>query len=129
MSKPEQESIFLVEARESERELMRLAALDESPANLSESRSSATSSASVEPAPTPFLDLAVRHKLQDHRSTVTSLESLASSIDELDKNLKRNRDIISSVDKESQVKEQRKSFKGLFPSGDCKASSKKSRTD
>lgn len=118
-----QESIFLVEARESERELMRLTALDEFPTNLTES--SATSSATLE----PYLDLSVRQKLQDNRSTVTTLESLASSIEDLDKTLKRNRDIISNVDKESQVKEHRNNFKGIFPSGDCKDSSKKSRTN
>lgn len=108
---------------------MRLTALDEPEVYLSESRSSATSSATLESAPRPFLDLAVRHKLQDNRSTITTLESLASSIEDLDKTLKRSRDIICTVDKESQVKEQRNSFKGIFPSGDCKDSPKKSRTN
>lgn len=96
--------------------------------NLSESGSSAASSAYIETDPPPFLDLAVRHKLQDSCSTVTNLESLAS-IEDLDRNLKRNRDIISGVDKESQVKEQRSNFKGLFSFGDCKESPKKSRNN
>lgn len=108
---------------------MRLTALEESASNLSESRSSAASSGTIEPTPMPFLDLAVRHKLQDNRSTVTTLESLSPSIEELDKTLKRGRDIISDVDKECQVKEHRNNFKGIFPSGDCKDSPKKSRNN
>lgn len=122
-----QESIFLVEARESERELMRLATLEDLPAT----ESSTSVHTVVESNNRPFLDLAVRNKIQE-RSTVTSLESLASSIDlreEVDKKLKRPRDnLITSVDKESQVKEQRTSFRGIFPAGDIsKESSKKTR--
>lgn len=110
---------------------MRQTALNESAINLSGSRSSLASSAALEQATAslPFLDLAVRHKLQANRSTVTTLESLASSIEDLDRNLKRNGDIISRVDKESQVKEHTNSFKGLFSFGDCKDSSKKSRNN
>ncbi|XP_013133716.1 PREDICTED: glycerophosphocholine phosphodiesterase GPCPD1 isoform X1 [Papilio polytes] len=127
-TKQVKESIFLVEARESQRELMTLAAMEESP-----SGASSASRGSLEPAPQPYLDLDVRTRLQQH-STVTSLESLASSIDLRDdlndRNLKRNRDIITNVEKESQVKEQRKSFFGLLPSGDAaKGSPKKSRRD
>ncbi|XP_063838804.1 glycerophosphocholine phosphodiesterase GPCPD1-like isoform X2 [Ostrinia nubilalis] len=118
-TKEVKESIFLVEARESQRELMRLAALDDLPAT----ESSSSVHTVVESANRPFLDLSVRNKIQE-RSTVTSLESLASSIDlrddPADKNLKRNRDnnVITNIEKESQVKEQRTSFRGIFPAGD-----------
>ncbi|XP_072936412.1 glycerophosphocholine phosphodiesterase GPCPD1-like [Epargyreus clarus] len=127
ITKEVKESIFLVEARESQRELMRLAALDALPAS-----SSASSHRSSEPEPRPYLDLSIRNRIQD-RSTVTSLESLASSIDirdeQTDKNLKRNH-IIMSIDKESQVKEQRVTFTGLFSAGDTsKGSPKKSRKE
>lgn len=107
---------------------MRLAALEDLPAT----ESSTSLQPVVESANRPFLNLAVRNKIQE-RSTVTSLESLASSIDlrdEVDKNLKRHRDnIIANVEKESQVKEQRTSFRGMFPAGDniSKESSKKTR--
>lgn len=110
-----------MEARESQRDVIRLAAL-ESPASAS------ASCASVEvprDAARPYLDLAARFAAAP--STVTSLESLASTDDE-DRNLKRNRDIIACIDKESQVKEQRHNFQGLFPAGDNKSASiKKSR--
>lgn len=114
-----------MEARESQRDIMRLAALDDA----SSSAHTAADSAR------PFLDLAARHR--GAPSTVTSLESLASSIDlrddAADKNLKRNRDLIMSIDKESQVKEQRGPFRGLFPASDggdaSMGSPKKSRVD
>lgn len=107
-----------MEARDSQRELMRLAALDKpSP---SECSSSSTRSA-PETANRRYLDLSIRNKIQAG-STVTSLESLASSIDLRDepgdKNLKRNRDIITEMKKESQLKEQRTTFRGLFSTGD-----------
>lgn len=115
-----------MEARESQRDIMRLAALDGAP--LSDASSAHTAADSAR----PFLDLAARHR--GAPSTVTSLESLASSIDlrddAADKNLKRNRDLIMSIDKESQVKEQRGPFRGLFPAGDASVGSpKKSRVD
>lgn len=128
-TKEVKESIFLVEARESQRDLMRLAALDDLPAT--ESSSSGHVVAVAESGNKPYLDLSVRNKIQEH-STVTSLESLASSLDvrddPADKPVKRNRDVIASVDKESQLKEQHTSFRGLFPAGDItKGSTKKSR--
>lgn len=120
-----------MEARESQRELMRLAALEDLPAT--ESTSSVHTA--VESGNRPFLDLSVRKKIQE-LSTVTSLESLASSIDlrddPTDKILKRNRDndIITNIEKESQVKEQRTTFRGIFPAGDIsKQSPKKSRRE
>ncbi|CAH2066525.1 unnamed protein product, partial [Iphiclides podalirius] len=128
-TKEVKESIFLVEARESQRELMKLAALEEIPA----SGTSSTSNNIHDCERHGFLDLSVRNNLEEH-STVTSLESLASSIDLRDdlseRSLKRNRDLIMTIDKESQVKEQRNSFFGLFPSGDtAKGSPKKVRKD
>lgn len=124
-----QESIFLVEARESQRDFMRVAALDELPRT--ESSSSTHTAGAAESSNKPYLNLTLRSKIQK-RSTVTSLESLASTIDlrdeAADKNRKRN--LIGSIDKESQVKEQRNSFRGLFPSGDSsKGSPKKTRRD
>lgn len=110
-----------MEARESQRDIMRLANAEDAPTPAS----AASEPASHHSLPRPYLDLAVRHKVEA-RSTVTSLESLASSIDLTeDKNLKRHRDVISNLDKESQVKEQRNSFRGMFPSGDNKAASTK----
>lgn len=119
----------MVEARESQRELMKLAAMEEIPA----SGSSSTSNNIHDLEHRGFLDLSLRNNLQEH-STVTSLESLASSIDLRDdlseRNLKRNRDLIMTIDKASQVKEQRNSFFGLFPSGDtANGSPKKVRKD
>lgn len=112
-----------MEARESQREMMRLAALE---ASHSGSESTPTDT------PRPYLDLA-QHRDFETRSTATSLESLASIDirDELtDRNLKRNRELIRTIDKESQVKEQRNSFKGLFTSCDTsKGSPKKSRRE
>ncbi|CAG5021450.1 unnamed protein product [Parnassius apollo] len=112
-TKEVKESIFLMEARESQRELIKMAAIEDMP-------TSGTSSSSQnihDPGPRAFLDLSMRNNLKEH-STVTSLESLASSIDLKDdlseRSLKRNRDIIMSIDKESQVKEQRHSFKGFM---------------
>ncbi|XP_053609885.1 glycerophosphocholine phosphodiesterase GPCPD1-like isoform X1 [Plodia interpunctella] len=128
-TKEVKESIFLVEARESQREIMRLAALEDLPAT----ESSASAATPPESAARVFLDLSLRDRMRDH-STVTSLESLASSIDLRDDNnsdsnpLKRNRDIIGNVDKDYQVKEQKNSFRNLFPAGDnSKGSPKKSR--
>ncbi|XP_050361777.1 glycerophosphocholine phosphodiesterase GPCPD1 isoform X1 [Nymphalis io] len=130
-TKEVKESIFLVEARESQRELIGLAALEASP----RSGSSVSAPSAGDSGARPFLDLSQRREI-GARSTVTSLESLASSIeirdDPTDKNLKRNRDLIRSIDKESQVKEQRNSFKGLFATCDVdksKGSPKKSRKD
>ncbi|XP_045764503.1 glycerophosphocholine phosphodiesterase GPCPD1 isoform X1 [Maniola jurtina] len=128
-TKEVKESIFLMEARESQREIMRQAALDALP--LSDASSSTHTAG--DPAARPFLDLSAR-RAAGAPSTVTSLESLASSIDirddPADRSLKRNRDLIMSIDKESQVKEQRGTFKGLFPAGDtAKGSPKKSRVD
>ncbi|XP_073941629.1 glycerophosphocholine phosphodiesterase GPCPD1 isoform X1 [Choristoneura fumiferana] len=121
ITKEVKESVFLMEARESQRDIMRLAAEEDAPTPAS----AASEPVSHQSLPRPYLDLAVRHKVEA-RSTVTSLESLASSIDLTeDKNLKRNRDVISNLDKESQVKEQRNSFRGMFPSGDNKAASTK----
>lgn len=112
-------------ARESQRDLIRLAA------HPSLEGPSALSADAVGGAAEPhaFLDLlSVRQILQDNTSTSTSLESLACSIDLRDdpeiKNLKRNRDLITSVGKESQLKEQIKIFKA-YP--DC--FTKRSRTD
>ncbi|KAJ0181759.1 hypothetical protein K1T71_002481 [Dendrolimus kikuchii] len=126
-TKEVKESIFLMEARDSQRELMQLAALEEPPP--SECSSSAPSAA--EATNRRYLDLSIRNKIQP-RSTVTSLESLASSMDlqddASDKSLKRNRDIITEIDKESQLKEQRTTFRGLFTTGDSsKGLPKKSR--
>lgn len=124
----------MVEARESQRDMMRLAALEDVTA--SASSSSVLASAQLTADQRPYLDLSVRKNLQAVCSTVTSLESLASSIDIsdiADKNLKRSREhdiIITSVEKDSQVKEQRGTFRGLFPAGDNttgKGSPKKSR--
>ncbi|CAG4968151.1 unnamed protein product [Colias eurytheme] len=127
-TKEVKESIFLMEARESQREIMQLAALDALPA----SESSSSVQSPCESGVRPYLNLAARHKLAE-RSTVTSLESLASSIDIrddlTDRTLKRNHDIIMNIHKESQVKEQRNSFLGLFPAGDSKGSPKKLRKD
>ncbi|CAK1549809.1 unnamed protein product [Leptosia nina] len=127
-TKEVKESIFLMEARDSQREIMRLAALDALPVT----ESSSSVATPCESRSRPYLDLNVRQKLAE-RSTVTSLESLASSIDIrddlTDRSLKRNHDIIMNIDKESQVKEQRNSFLGLFPAGDSKTSPKKSRKD
>ncbi|CAG9784509.1 unnamed protein product [Diatraea saccharalis] len=128
-TKEVKESIFLVEARESQREIMRLAALEDLPAT--ESTSSAQLELAPETAPKLYLDLSVRNKIQE-RSTVTSLESLASTIDlkddPVDKTLKRNREITPNMIKESQVKELHTSFRGLFPAGDIsKEFPKKSR--
>ncbi|XP_050675509.1 glycerophosphocholine phosphodiesterase GPCPD1 isoform X4 [Leptidea sinapis] len=126
ITKEVKESIFLVEARESQREIMRLAALDALPA----SESSGTLHMPSESGVRPYLDLSVRHKLNE-RSTVTSLESLASSIDirDDDKNLKRNRNI-TNVDKDCRGKEDHTSFLGLFPAGDAsKGTPKKVRRD
>lgn len=112
-----------MEARESQREIMRLTALE---ASHSGSESTPTD------APRPYLDLA-QHRVFETRSTVTSLESLASidiRDEQTDRNLKRNRDLIRTIDKESQVKEQRISFKGLFTSCDTsKGSPKKFRKE
>lgn len=120
-----------MEARESQRDFMRVAALEELPPT--ESSSSTHTAKAVDSSNHPYLDLTLRNKIQ-RRSTVTSLESLASSIDigdkATDKKLKRN--IIASIAKESQVKEQRNSFGGLFPVGDScssKISPKKTRRD
>lgn len=118
-----------MEARESQRDIMRLAALE----NLPQSESSSSVSSTQQTGNKAFLDLSIRNKIQD-RSTVTSLESLASSIDITDgvgdKSLKRNRDLITAIEKESQVKEQLTSFKGLFTVGDhSKYPPKKSRAD
>ncbi|RVE42730.1 hypothetical protein evm_012613 [Chilo suppressalis] len=129
-TKEVKESIFLVEARESQREIMRLAALEDLPATDS-STSSAQIQLVAESTPKPYLDLSVRNKIQE-RSTVTSLESLASSIDltddPADKFLKRNREITPTPVKETQVKEQHTSFRGLFRAGDVsKGLPKKSR--
>lgn len=126
ITKKVKESIFLVEARESQRELIRLATLEES----SQSQASSTEQSTI--APAAYLDLqSVYNKIHDN-STATSLESLASSIDlrddPSDKNLKRNRDIITTIDKESQLKEQVYAFKGLFASS-TKGPPKKSRLD
>ncbi|XP_045458948.1 glycerophosphocholine phosphodiesterase GPCPD1-like isoform X2 [Melitaea cinxia] len=122
-TKEVKESIFLMEARESQREIMRLTALE---ASHSGSESTPTD------APRPYLDLA-QHRVFETRSTVTSLESLASidiRDEQTDRNLKRNRDLIRTIDKESQVKEQRISFKGLFTSCDTsKGSPKKFRKE
>ncbi|KAM3959061.1 LOW QUALITY PROTEIN: glycerophosphocholine phosphodiesterase GPCPD1 [Aphomia sociella] len=126
-TKEVKESIFLVEARESQRDIMRLAALEDLPVT--------DSSTTVQTVPgsvnRPFLDLSLRNKIQEH-STVTSLESLASSIDlkdeVADKNLKRNRDTITNSNKDYQVKEQRNYFRDLFTAGDnTKETPKKSR--
>ncbi|XP_022123685.2 glycerophosphocholine phosphodiesterase GPCPD1 isoform X1 [Pieris rapae] len=126
ITKEVKESIFLMEARDSQREIMRLAALDALPTTDSSSVASPCESSR------PYLNLAVREKLAQ-RSTVTSLESLASSIeirdDASDRNLKRNRDLVMNIEKESQVKEQRNSFLGLFPAGDSKGSPKKTRKE
>lgn len=122
-TKEVKESIFLMEARESQREMMRLTALEASHSG-SESTPADT--------PRPYLDLA-QHRDFETRSTVTSLESLASidiRDEQTDRNLKRNRELIRTIDKESQVKEQRNSFKGLFTSCDTsKGSPKKSRKE
>ncbi|XP_063376134.1 glycerophosphocholine phosphodiesterase GPCPD1-like [Cydia fagiglandana] len=125
ITKDVKESIFLMEARESQRDVIRLAALESpAPAPSAASASSASAEASRD-APRPYLDLAAQFAAAP--STVTSLESLASTDDE-DRNLKRNRDIIACIDKESQVKEQRHNFQGLFPAGDNNSASiKKSR--
>ncbi|XP_049887717.1 glycerophosphocholine phosphodiesterase GPCPD1-like [Pectinophora gossypiella] len=138
-TKEVKESIFLVEARLSERELLQMAELEDERTESSGAASVGTSENAVR----PYLDLTVRDRLKDH-STVTSLESLASSIDlrddasdknlrddASDKNLKRNRDdAISNYQKECQVKEQRNNFHGIFPCGDTsKGSPKKSRNN
>ncbi|OWR47314.1 hypothetical protein KGM_214218 [Danaus plexippus plexippus] len=132
-TKEVKESIFLVEARDSQRDIMRLAALDALPTDSTSSRSRSPSrqlsSAQFSGDGQLYLDLKARQKAT--RSTVTSLESLASSIDirdEPERNLKRNKDLIMSIDKESQIKEQRNSFKGIFPAPNTTtASPKKSR--
>lgn len=118
-----------MEARESQRDLMRLAVLDGPVA--SETTVSDGTAAGGSPAAsvvsTKYLDLSIRHKMQA-RSTVTSLESLASSIDipdPADKNFKR-KNFITAMDKESQLKEQRHSFSGMF-GGDSKSTVKKTR--
>lgn len=124
-----QESIFLVEARESQRDFIRVAALDELPPT--ESSSSTHTAEAVDSSNKPYLDLTLRNKIQ-RRSTVTSLESLASSIDLRNEaaNKKQKRNLIASTNKESQVKEQRQSFRGMFPAGDgSKTSPKKTRRD
>lgn len=89
-----QESIFLMEARESQHDIMDMAAREESTSQVSE----AQEPVAVESGSRPFLDLSRRKTIQD-MSTVTSLESLASSIDlrdepleKDDKKLKRNLD-------------------------------------
>lgn len=127
ITKEVKESIFLVEARESQREIMRLAAFEDL-----HPPGSSSSLQTIESENRPYFDLSIRERIQQN-STATSLESLASSMDlrdeAPDKNLKRNREIISVIDKESQVKEQRMSFQGLFPAGDNSLGlSKKSRT-
>ncbi|XP_059059331.1 glycerophosphocholine phosphodiesterase GPCPD1-like [Achroia grisella] len=121
------ESIFLVEARDSQRELMRLAALDVLPTT----ESSTTVHTLPESTNRPFLDLSLRNKIQEG-STATSLESLASSVNPrsegIDKNLKRNRNLVTNTDKDYQVKEQRNYFRDLFTAGDnSKELPKKSR--
>ncbi|GBP11886.1 Glycerophosphocholine phosphodiesterase GPCPD1 [Eumeta japonica] len=133
-TKEVKESIFLVETRESQRELIRLAAQEGAAAS---SSSAALGAAVISGAndQRAFLDLAVHTKLADCCSTVTSLESLDSTVkllhDNSERNLKRNRDIIAAIDKESQLKEQHHSFRGLFPSaGDNHEDpSKRSRKD
>ncbi|XP_068621611.1 glycerophosphocholine phosphodiesterase GPCPD1-like [Battus philenor] len=129
ITKDVKESIFLMEARESQRELMKLAAVEEQPA----SGSSTTSQNNNDSEPPAFLNLALCNTLLD-RSTVTSLESLASSIDLRDdfseRNLKRNKELIMKIEKETQVKEQKNSCYGILPSGDtAKGSPKKLRKD
>lgn len=123
----EQESIFLVEARDSQRDIMELAVIEDPPP----SSSSSSSHTGSQPPTRAYLDLSVRQKIQ--LSTATSLESLATNTDlrdELtDNNLKRSRDIITNIEKESQVKEQRNSFRGIFPCGDSSKETKKSRND
>lgn len=110
---------------------MRLATLEQLPGTVS---ASTVGESEAEAGPRPFLDLSVRSKIQEH-STVTSLESLASSIDlrdePTDKNLKRIRDdVISNTEKESQVKEQHNNFRGIYPCGDTsKYSPKKNRSN
>ncbi|KAG7311620.1 hypothetical protein JYU34_002669 [Plutella xylostella] len=116
ITKEVKESIFLMEARESQRDIMRLAALEEAGGAGGGGGSEATSSA----PPRAFLDLA---RLRGDLSTATSLESLASSIDfrddtESEKCLKRSLDSVVLVDKDAQLKQQPRSFKDLFPAGD-----------
>lgn len=116
-----------MEARESQRDLMQMAAIDELPVFEKPS----TSAFSAVESTRTYLDLSVREKMQSH-STVTSLESLASTIDLRDeyaeKKLKRERNVITDVERESQVKEQPNNFKGVYPCGDTsKGSSKKTR--
>ncbi|XP_075992154.1 glycerophosphocholine phosphodiesterase GPCPD1-like isoform X2 [Anticarsia gemmatalis] len=129
-TKEVKESIFLMEARESQRELMRLATVE----NLPLSGASSQTATAAGTATTPYLDLLNVRKIINDNSTATSLESLACSIDlrdeASDKNLKRSRDIIAAIDTESQLKEQVNTFKGIFPVDECsKARRKKSRND
>lgn len=103
-----------MEARGSQREMMQIAALDTAASSASASASSVGSAR--DDSNRPFLDLKLL-RAQGH-STVTSLESLASSEDlkdePSDRNLKRNRNVISSVHKECQLKS---SYRGAFPCG------------
>ncbi|XP_026737758.1 glycerophosphocholine phosphodiesterase GPCPD1-like isoform X2 [Trichoplusia ni] len=94
ITKEVKESIFLMEARESQHDIMDRAAREESTSHVSDTQEPVA----VESGSRPFLDLSRRKTIQDI-STVTSLESLASSIDlrdepleKDDKKLKRNLD-------------------------------------
>ncbi|KAI5641565.1 glycerophosphoryl diester phosphodiesterase family domain-containing protein [Phthorimaea operculella] len=129
-TKEVKENVFMVEARESQKELIRLAALEEKPASTEVSASTLVTtgtggSEGTATPPRPFLDLDVRNKL-DEASTVTSLESLASVADPAEDRRKRN--LIDCIDKESQVKEQINTFKGLFPAGDTVVPKKRRTT-
>ncbi|KAJ2953544.1 hypothetical protein O0L34_g1146 [Tuta absoluta] len=125
-TKEVKESVFMVEARESQKDLIRMVALDEAVPSTETTASTTVTGGSkvVTTTARPFLDLDVRRRL-DEASTATSLESLAT-VDLSEDRRKRN--LIDCNEKESQVKEQINTFKGLFPAGDNVVPKKKRTT-
>ncbi|XP_047041753.1 glycerophosphocholine phosphodiesterase GPCPD1 isoform X2 [Helicoverpa zea] len=105
-TKEVKESIFLMEARESQRDLMEQAVLDDL---LNLSKPSSSSHTGMEVENQPVFDVSVREAIAN-ASTVTSLESVVCPGD-----LREDGDVISPIDKESQVKEQQNNFKAVYP--------------
>ncbi|XP_035446358.2 glycerophosphocholine phosphodiesterase GPCPD1 isoform X1 [Spodoptera frugiperda] len=98
-TKDVKESIFLMEARESQRELMQQAALDDE-ASTKPSSSSEQENIVVNLEDRPFFNPSVRETIDD-RSTVTSLESVVCD----DARTEHDKDIIEPIAKEDQVKD------------------------
>lgn len=104
-----------MEARESQRELMTMAACGTFPTTNSISEKSiSVHTLGSTPA---FVDLEYLRQKIGNTSTATSLESLASSMDLRDEfeRLKQEKELIAAIGKESQLKEQVNIFKDSFP--------------